>query len=88
MSPHLLSAVPLPLFGATLLYVGISHTLLARDMRKAHDLAIIVTMGLVTLIYNNLTVSLFAGIALRETIKFKSYFERLSALCKSFFLKK
>jgi SulP family sulfate permease len=88
MSPHLLSAVPLPLFGVTLLYVGISHTLLARDMRKAHDLAIIVTMGLVTLIYNNLTVSLFAGIALRETIKFKSYFERLSTLCKSFFLKK
>jgi hypothetical protein len=87
MSPHLLGLVPLPIFGATLVYVGISHTLLARDMRKAQDITIITAMGLVTLLYNNLTVSLFAGIALRETFKFKIYYERLAVFCRSLFAK-
>ncbi len=76
MSPHLLRAVPLPCFGATLLYVGISHTLLARDMRKAHDILIIAAMGLVTLFYNNLTVALFAGLILREVLKVGVYCKR------------
>lgn len=87
MSPHLLSTVPLPFFGVTLLYVGISHTLLARDMRKGQDIAIIIAMGLVTLFYKNLTVALFVGIALRETFKYKLYYERLTTLYRALFVK-
>jgi len=87
MSPYLLRTVPLAIFGAALVYVGISHTLLARDMRKIQDITIISAMGLVTILYNNLTVALFAGIALRETFNYKVYYERLSTLCRSIFAK-
>ena len=44
-------------------------------------------MGLVTLFYKNLTVALFVGIALRETFKYKVYYERLTTLYRALFVK-
>ncbi len=80
MSPSFLREIPLPVFGAALMFVGVFHALLARDMRKKKDVALVVVMGLVTLLCRNLTLALCAGLLLREVLRYRVYYERLSNL--------
>ena len=80
MSPSFLRGIPLSVFGGSLIVVGVFHALLARDMRKKKDVALVVAMGLVTLFYKNLTLALCAGLLLREVLRYKVYYERLCNL--------
>ena len=80
MSPSILREIPLPVFGTALIFVGVFHALLARDMRKKRDVALVVAMGLVTLLYRNLTLALGAGLLLREVLRYRVYYERLGTL--------
>jgi SulP family sulfate permease len=77
MSPSFLRGIPLSVFGGSLIGVGIFHALLARDMRKKQDVALVATMGLVTLFYKNLTLALCAGLLLKEVLRYRVYYERL-----------
>jgi cyclic pyranopterin phosphate synthase len=80
MSPSFLRGIPLSVFGGSLIVVGVFHALLARDMRKKQDVALVVAMGLVTLLYKNLTLALCAGLLLREALRYRVYYERLRNL--------
>lgn len=85
VSPYFLREIPLPVFGTALMFVGVFHALLARDMRKKQDVALVVAMGLVTLVYSNLTLALGAGLLLREVLRYRVYYERLRNLPAVFF---
>ncbi|MBW1823572.1 MAG: putative sulfate/molybdate transporter [Deltaproteobacteria bacterium] len=80
MSPSFLRGIPLSVFGSSLIVVGVFHALLARDMREKKDVALVVVMGLVTMFYRNLTLTLCAGLLLREVLRYRVYYERLSNL--------
>jgi len=88
MSPHFLRAIPLYVFGSALVFIGVFHALLARDMRGKKDVAIVVSMGIVTLLYKNLTLALCAGLALREALNYRTYYERLRKASTSILTKK
>jgi molybdenum cofactor biosynthesis protein A len=85
VSPYFLREIPLPVFGIALMFVGVFHALLARDMREKNDVTIVVVMGLVTLLYKNLTLALCAGLFLREVLRYKIYYERLCNLLTMIF---
>jgi cyclic pyranopterin phosphate synthase len=80
VSPYFLRELPLSVFGTALIFVGVFHALLARDMRKKKDVVLVVVMGLVTLFYKNLTLALCAGLLLREVLRYRVYYERLCNL--------
>jgi cyclic pyranopterin phosphate synthase len=87
MSPYFLREIPLYFFGSALVLIGVFHSLLARDMTKAHDVVIVMAMGLVTLLYRNLTMALIAGLALREALNYRVYFNKLQSFSASIFNK-
>lgn len=88
MSPHFLREVPLYVFGTALVFIGVFHAFLARDMTKEKDIIIVAVMGLVTLFYKNLTLALFAGLALREVFNYRAYYDKLHNLKVSIFNKR
>lgn len=79
MSTYLLSSVPLYVFGVLLLYIGAKHALLARDQKRLKNIVIVLTMGIITLFYKNLTISLVAGLILRGLFDYISYLRKLKA---------
>ncbi|MCK5012145.1 MAG: GTP 3',8-cyclase MoaA, partial [Deltaproteobacteria bacterium] len=87
ISPYFLREIPLYFFGSALVFIGVFHSLLARDMTRSKDVAIVMAMGLVTLFYKNLTLALFAGLLLREALNYRMYYEKLHAFSASIFYK-
>jgi cyclic pyranopterin phosphate synthase len=86
-SPYFLREIPLYFFGSALVCIGIFHSLLARDMTRRKDVALVMAMGMVTLFYRNLTLALLAGLALREALNYRMYYEKLYAFKASIFNK-
>ncbi len=86
-SPYFLREIPLYFFGSALVCIGIFHSLLARDMTRRKDIALVMAMGMVTLFYRNLTLALLAGLALREALNYRMYYEKLYAFKTSIFNK-
>ncbi|MBW1855973.1 MAG: putative sulfate/molybdate transporter [Deltaproteobacteria bacterium] len=80
MSPSFFRGIPLSVFGSSLIVVGVFHALLSLDMSEKKDVALVVVMGLVTMFYRNLTLTLCAGLLLREVLRYRVYYERLSNL--------
>jgi len=69
MDPSLLSKIPLPLLGASIIYIGICHALLARDLKGARAVAIAAAMGGVGAYFNNFTWALIAGFAVGGLVR-------------------
>lgn len=82
MSSYLLSGIPLYLFGIALIFIGVFHSLLARDLKKAKDVFIVMAMGLVTVFYKNLAIALFSGLVLREALNYRVYLEKMNNFIK------
>jgi SulP family sulfate permease len=76
VGPYLLREIPLYVFGIALIFIGVFHALLAKDMRTGKDIFLVMAMGLITLFYKNLTFALFAGLALRELLRFQLHYEK------------
>ncbi|MEW6455480.1 MAG: GTP 3',8-cyclase MoaA [Acidobacteriota bacterium] len=88
MSSYFLRGIPLYVFGIALVFIGIFHSLLARDLNKGKDIFIVMIMGLITLFYKNFTLALFSGLALREALNYKVYWEKLNNFKVSIFNRK
>ncbi len=78
MSLYFLRKIPLFLFGLSLFFIGIFHSLLAKDLRNGKDLFIVIVMGFISILFKNLSISLIAGVALKEA--FNSIFQEKKRL--------
>jgi hypothetical protein len=67
--PELCRLLPLRVLGALLIYIGVQHARLVRDvLDSAHDSAIVAGIGLLTLATGNLAIAFGGGILLNAII--------------------
>jgi sulfate permease, SulP family len=67
--PDLCRLLPIPVLGALLIYIGIQHARLVRDvLDSAHESAIVAGIGLVTVATGNLAIAFAGGILLNGII--------------------
>ncbi len=64
-----LSFIPLSVLGVLLGIVGIYHTLLVRDVSARMEIAVVATVALVAVVWNNLAYGFAAGLALHYIAK-------------------
>ncbi|MGQ9554978.1 MAG: putative sulfate/molybdate transporter, partial [Anaerolineae bacterium] len=60
-----LALIPYPVLGTLLMFVGVQHGLLAKDLRMPQELAVALTTALVGLVSSNLALGMAAAMALR-----------------------
>jgi len=78
--PLPLGLVPQAVYGGMLLYVGVHHALLARDLaRFPADMCVALTMGLVTAATRNIGAGFVAGIGLLLVIRAATFIRRVRA---------
>lgn len=67
--PELCRLLPIPVLGALLIYIGIQHARLVRDvLDSVHESAIVAGIGLLTLTTGNLAIAFGGGILLNAII--------------------
>jgi MFS superfamily sulfate permease-like transporter len=67
--PDLCRLLPIPVLGALLIYIGVQHARLVRDvLDSAHESAIVAAIGLVTLATGNLAIAFAGGFLLNAII--------------------
>jgi MFS superfamily sulfate permease-like transporter len=67
--PDLCRLLPIPVLGALLIYIGVQHARLVRDVvDSAHESAVVAAIGLVTLATGNLAIAFGGGILLNAII--------------------
>jgi MFS superfamily sulfate permease-like transporter len=67
--PDLCRLLPIPVLGALLIYIGVQHVRLVRDvLDSAHESAVVAAIGLVTLVTGNLAIAFGSGILLNAVI--------------------
>ena len=67
--PALCRLLPIPVLGALLIYIGVQHARLVRDvLNSAHESAVVAGIGMVTLATGNLAIAFGGGILLNAII--------------------
>ncbi|MDO8739447.1 putative sulfate/molybdate transporter [Candidatus Deferrimicrobium sp.] len=67
--PDLCRLLPIPVLGALLIYIGVQHARLVRDvLGSAHESAVVAGIGLVTLATGNLAIAFGGGILMNAII--------------------
>jgi len=65
----MLAFIPYPVLGTLLVFVGVQHGLLARDLRKWEDVAVATTTAAVGFATRNLALGFGSGMVLQEAIR-------------------
>ena len=67
--PDLCRLLPIPVLGALLIYIGVQHALLARDiLDSSRESAVVAAIGVATLVTGNLAVAFGGGILLNGIV--------------------
>lgn len=64
-----LSLIPYAVLGVLTVFIGVLHTLLARDMQKVEDVAVVALIALVSIVTANLAFGFGSGILLHLALK-------------------
>ncbi|MDP6494117.1 MAG: putative sulfate/molybdate transporter [Dehalococcoidia bacterium] len=60
----ILSLIPYPVLGVLVMFVGVQHGMLAKDLRSARDIPVAVLVAVVALVTTNLAIGFASGICL------------------------
>ena len=75
----LLSVIPYPVLGVMLMFVGLQHAILVRDLRGWLNIAVAILIAVVTLTTSNLALGMAMGITLLQGQKLVGALRHLAA---------
>ncbi|MBI2856744.1 MAG: sulfate permease [Chloroflexi bacterium] len=78
----LLSLIPYPLLGVLVIFVGVQHGMLVRDLRGARDIPVAALVAAVALVTGNLAIGFASGIALYYLLVLLSRSRRFPTLAR------
>jgi SulP family sulfate permease len=75
----LISLVPFSVLGVMVIFVGVQHALLARDLKRKQDTAVALVVALTVVVASNLALGLLAGLGTQQALQLFTRFSAASS---------